>query len=669
LTDGPAARAESLRRAIDYHNYRYYVLDDPEIPDAEYDRLLRELQALEAEHPELVTPDSPTQRVGAEPLDAFAEVEHRVPMLSLENALSEEEMRAFDRRVRERLGRETATYVGEPKLDGLAISLLYEQGVLRRGATRGDGRRGEDVTLQVRTIRSIPLRLQGEGWPEVLEVRGEVFMPREGLEAINARALAEGGKIFANPRNAAAGSLRQLDPRVTAERPLEMFCYGFGIVEGGRLADTQSGSLALLKDWGLRISPELRVLEGVEPCIAYHREIEGRRARLAYDIDGVVLKLDSLADQEAMGFVSRAPRWAVAYKFPPQEELTRVLDIQVQVGRTGALTPVARLEPVQVAGVTVTNATLHNEDEIRRKDIRIGDTVIVRRAGDVIPQVMAVVRDRRPSDAREFVMPTSCPICGSDVIRGEGEAASRCTGGLFCPAQRKETIKHFASRRAMDIEGLGDKLVDQLVDRDLVENPADLYRLNQETLAGLERMGEKSAVNLIDALSRSRQTTLARFLFALGIREVGEATAQALASHFGDMEALAEASEEELTEVPDVGPVVAAQIHTFFRQAHNREVIQGLLAAGVTWPAVERRPAVKQVLAAKTFVITGTLSRPRDEIKAELQAAGAKVTGSVSAKTDYLVAGDDPGSKLAKARELGVRVVTEEELARLLGGD
>jgi DNA ligase (NAD+) len=669
LTDGPAARAESLRRAIDYHNYRYYVLDDPEIPDAEYDRLLRELQALEAERPELVTPDSPTQRVGAEPLDAFAEVEHRVPMLSLENALSEEEMRAFDRRVRERLGRETATYVGEPKLDGLAISLLYEQGVLRRGATRGDGRRGEDVTLQVRTIRSIPLRLQGEGWPEVLEVRGEVFMPREGLEAINARALAEGGKIFANPRNAAAGSLRQLDPRVTAERLLEMFCYGFGIVEGGRLADTQSGSLALLKDWGLRISPELRVLEGVEPCIAYHREIEGRRARLAYDIDGVVLKLDSLADQEAMGFVSRAPRWAVAYKFPPQEELTRVLDIQVQVGRTGALTPVARLEPVQVAGVTVTNATLHNEDEIRRKDIRIGDTVIVRRAGDVIPQVMAVVRDRRPSDAREFVMPTSCPICGSDVIRGEGEAASRCTGGLFCPAQRKETIKHFASRRAMDIEGLGDKLVDQLVDRDLVENPADLYRLKQETLADLERMGEKSAVNLIDALSRSRQTTLARFLFALGIREVGEATAQALASHFGDMEALAEASEEELTEVPDVGPVVAAQIHTFFRQAHNREVIQGLLAAGVTWPAVERRPAGKQVLAAKTFVITGTLSRPRDEIKAELQAAGAKVTGSVSAKTDYLVAGDDPGSKLAKARELGVRVVTEEELARLLGGD
>lgn len=669
MTDDPAARAETLRRAIDYHNYRYYVLDDPEIPDAEYDRLLRELQALEAEHPELVTPDSPTQRVGAEPLEAFAEVEHRVPMLSLENALTEEEMRAFDRRVRERLGRETAIYVGEPKLDGLAISLVYERGVLHQGATRGDGRRGEDVTLQVRTIRSIPLRLQGDGWPEVLEVRGEVFLPRGGFEAINTRALAEGGKTFANPRNAAAGSLRQLDPRVTAERPLEMFCYGFGIVEGGRLADTQSGSLALLKGWGLRISPELRVLEGVDACVAYHREIEGRRARLAYDIDGVVLKLDSLADQETMGFVSRAPRWAVACKFPPQEELTRVIDIQVQVGRTGALTPVARLEPVQVAGVSVTNATLHNEDEIRRKDIRIGDTVIVRRAGDVIPQVMGVVRDRRPSDAREFVMPTSCPICGSDVIRGEGEAASRCTGGLFCPAQRKETIRHFASRRAMDIEGLGDKLVDQLVDRHLVDNPVDLYSLDQETLAGLERMGEKSAANLIEALSRSRQTTLARFLFGLGIREVGEATAQALASHFGDLECLAEASEEELTEVPDVGPVVAAQIHAFFRQAHNREVIQGLQAAGVTWPPVNRRPTVKRLLAGKTLVITGTLSRPRDEIKEALQAAGAKVTGSVSAKTDYLVAGEDPGSKLAKARELGVRVVTEEELAGLLGGD
>jgi DNA ligase (NAD+) len=448
-----------------------------------------------------------------------------------------------------------------------------------------------------------------------------------------------------------------------------MFCYGFGVIEGGQLADTQSGSLALLKQWGLRISPELRVLEGVDACIAYHREIEGRRAGLAYDIDGVVFKLDSLAEQETMGFVSRAPRWAVAYKFPPQEELTRILDIQVQVGRTGALTPVARLEPVQVAGVTVTNATLHNEDEIRRKDIRVGDTVVVRRAGDVIPQVMGVLLDRRPPDAREFVMPSSCPICGSDVIRGEGEAASRCTGGLFCPAQRKETLKHFASRRAMDIEGLGDKLVDQLVDRDLVGNPTDLYRLDQETLAGLERMGAKSAANLIDALRCSRQTTLARFLFALGIREVGGATAQALAAHFGDLEALAEASEEELTEVPDVGPVVAAQIRAFFRQAHNREVIQGLLAAGVTWPPVERRPAVKQVLAGKTFVITGTLSRSRDEIKAELQAAGAKVTGSVSAKTDYLVAGEDTGSKLAKARELGVRVVTEAELAGLLGGE
>ncbi|MGA7979316.1 MAG: NAD-dependent DNA ligase LigA [Chromatiaceae bacterium] len=664
----PAARAESLRRAIDHHNYRYYVLDDPEIPDAEYDRLLRQLQELEAEHPELITPDSPTQRVGAQPLDVFAEVEHRLPMLSLENALSEEEMRAFDRRVRERLGRDTATYVGEPKLDGLAISLIYERGVLRQGATRGDGRRGEDVTLQVRTIRSIPLRLQGGEWPALLEVRGEVFLPRAGFEAINARALAEGGKTFANPRNAAAGSLRQLDPRVTAERPLEMFCYGFGVVEGGRLADTQSASLALLKGWGLRVSPELLVLEGVDACITYHKEIGERRDRLAYDIDGVVFKLDSLAEQDALGFVSRAPRWAIAYKFPPEEELTRVLDIHVQVGRTGALTPVARLEPVQVAGVTVTNATLHNEDEIRRKDVRIGDTVIVRRAGDVIPQVMGVVRERRPPDAREFVMPLRCPICGSDVMRSEGEAASRCTGGLFCPAQRKETIKHFASRRAMDIEGLGDKLVDQLVERGLVASPADLYGLDPEALAGLDRMGQKSSANLIEALARSRETTLSRFLYALGIREVGEATAGALASHFGTLEAVAQATEDELVQVRDVGPVVAAQIHAFFRQPHNREIIDRLQAAGVTWPALQERPADRRPLAGKTFVITGTLSRPRDAIKQDLQAAGAKVTGSVSAKTDYLLAGEDSGSKLAKAQELGVKVVTEENLAVFLHG-
>jgi DNA ligase (NAD+) len=660
------ARAEQLRRELHHHNYLYYVLDAPEVPDAEYDRLLRELEALENRYPELITPDSPTQRVGGEPLDAFAEVEHRVPMLSLENALDEAEMRAFDRRVRERLGREEVAYVAEPKLDGLAISLTYRDGLLERAATRGDGRRGEDVTVQVRTIRSVPLRLAGDGWPALIEVRGEVFMTRSGFERLNARAAEEGGKSFANPRNAAAGSLRQLDPRITAVRPLEMICYGFGLVEGDALADTQSGVLERLRGFGLRTSPLLRVVRGAEGCIAYHREIAEVRDRLDYDIDGVVLKVDALADQEALGYVSRAPRWAVAYKFPPQEEITRVVDIQVQVGRTGALTPVARLEPVQVAGVTVTNATLHNEDEVRRKDVRIGDSVIVRRAGDVIPQIMGVVIDRRPPDARVFEMPARCPVCGSDVVRAEGEAASRCSGGLFCAAQRKETIRHFASRRAMDIEGLGDKLVEQLVERELVKSPADLYRLDSESLAGLERMGAKSAQNLVEALERSRETTLPRFLYALGIREVGEATAQALARHFGTLEALEQASEEALTAVPDVGPVVAAQVHTFFRQPHNREVIDALRAAGVQWPDLEPAEPARQPLAGKTFVITGTLSRPRDQIKDELTALGAKVAGSVSKRTDYLLAGDDAGSKLDKAKSLGVTVIDEVALAGLV---
>lgn len=662
------ARAESLRQALHYHNYRYYVLDDPEIPDAEYDRLMRELQALEAEYPELITPDSPTQRVGGQPLEGFAEVEHRLPMLSLENALDEAELRAFDRRVRERLGRELVAYLAEPKFDGLAINLTYEQGRLVQAATRGDGRRGEDVTAQVRTIRSVPLRLQGEGWPELIEVRGEVVLPRAGFEALNARARAEGGKTFANPRNAAAGSLRQLDPRVTATRPLEMLCYGFGLIEGGRLADTQSGSLGLLRAWGLRTSAHLRLVQGAEGAIAYHREIGALRDRLDYDIDGVVLKVDSLADQERLGFVSRAPRWAVAYKFPPQEEITRVLDIQVQVGRTGVLTPVARLEPVQVAGVTVTNATLHNEDEVRRKDVHVGDSVIVRRAGDVIPQIMGVIAERRPPDARPFVMPRHCPVCGSEVIRVEGEVASRCSGGLYCPAQRKETLRHFASRRAMDIEGLGEKLVDQLVERGLVRTPADLYALDEDTLAGLDRMGGKSAANLVEALARSRATTLPRFLYALGIPQVGEATAQSLAQHFGTLEAIMAAAPEALTEVPDVGPVVAAEVHAFFRQPHNREVIDGLRAAGVAWPEVVRPPAERQPLAGKTFVITGTLSRPRDAIKDELLALGAKVAGSVSKKTDYLIAGADSGSKLEKAQALGVPVLDEDALAKLIGG-
>ncbi|MCG6862201.1 MAG: NAD-dependent DNA ligase LigA [Chromatiaceae bacterium] len=740
------SRVEALRRRIDHHNYRYYVLDDPEIPDAEYDRLFRQLQELEARFPDLVTPESPTQRVGARPLEGFAEVEHLVPMLSLENAFDEAEMRAFDRRVRERLGRDRIRYLGEPKLDGLAIGLTFETGLLRRAATRGDGRRGEDVTAQVRTIRSVPLRLQGEGWPALVEVRGEVFLPKAGFEAINARAREEGGKTFANPRNAAAGSLRQLDPGVTAQRPLDLFCYGFGAVQDGTLPPTHSESLALLKSWGLRTSPELRVLEGVGASIAYHEEIKSRRDALGYDIDGVVFKVDSLADQEALGFVSRAPRWAIAYKFPAQEELTTVEAVVFNVGRTGAVTPMARLKPVFVGGATVSNATLHNMDEVRRKDVRAGDTVFVRRAGDVIPEVVRVLPERRPEGAVPVELPSTCPECGSLVIKPEGEAVARCTGGLYCPAQRKEAIWHFASRRAMDIEGLGEELIEQLVGKGLLEDPAGIYGLaaKADRLIALERMGEKSVANLLEAIERSKSTTLARFILALGIREVGEATAQALADAFPDLERLMSARVEDLVQqrgvkgvgpktaqaihdffeenpqlaadgeladwlvaqkipgvnpavaaaltalfgdldalraarldelenrreslVPGVGEAVAEQIVSFFAEPHNRDVIRKLLDAGIHWetPAVSVAAPERSPLAGKTVVITGTLSRPREEIRAELQAHGAKVTGSVSKKTDYLVAGIDPGSKLTKARELGVAVVDEEGLAGLL---
>ena len=660
-------RVRALREEIRYHNRQYYVLDDPKIPDAEYDQLVRELQALEAAHPQLVTPDSPTQRVGAEPLEGFAEVEHQVPMLSLDNVFADAEFADFDRRVRERLRVGEVCYAAEPKVDGLAISLVYQDGLLVQGATRGDGRRGEDVTLGVRTVRSIPLRLTGKGYPRRLEVRGEIYMPRSGFEALNERARASGGKTFANPRNAAAGSLRQLDPRITATRRLAMFCYGFGQVEGGELPDTHSGVMTRLTEWGLRVSPELATVRGPESCLTYYRKLEQRRDSLDYDIDGAVFKVDQLAQQQELGFVSRAPRWAVAFKFPAQEQLTRILDIGVQVGRTGALTPVARLEPVNVAGATVTNATLHNEDEIRRKDIRIGDTVIVRRAGDVIPQVMGVVLERRPVHTREFHMPQRCPECDSEVLRVEGEAVSRCTGGLYCPAQRKQAIRHFASRRAMDIEGLGDKLVDQLVDKGLVSSPADLYRLRAETLAELERMGEKSAANLLEALSGSKRTSLARFLYALGIREVGEATAQSLARYFGDLGPLMRADQEALQQVPDVGPVVATHIASFFRQPHNREVIEALLDAGVSWQVIESEATSSRPLAGKTFVLTGTLSRSRDEVKGELEALGAKVSGSVSRKTSYVVAGVDPGSKLAKAQELGVEILDEDALQGMLG--
>ncbi|MCF6281576.1 MAG: NAD-dependent DNA ligase LigA [Candidatus Polarisedimenticolaceae bacterium] len=661
------AEAESLRKEIEYHNRRYYALDDPEITDIAYDQLLRQLQALEAQYPELLTPDSPTQRVGAKPLDAFAEVVHPVPMLSLDNAFDQQEFANFDRRVRERLElTDEVSYIVEPKLDGLAISLLYEEGQLVRGATRGDGNVGEDVTQNIRTIPTIPLCLTGSGWPKRLEVRGEIYMPKAGFNRLNERARQRGEKSFANPRNAAAGSLRQLDSKIAAGRPLAIYCYGFGLVEGGRLGKSHSESMALLEGWGLRISPELEKVSGIASCHNYYQQMAKRRDGLDYDIDGVVYKVDDLQQQQHLGFVSRAPRWAIAWKFPALEEMTQLLDVDFQVGRTGALTPVARLEPVQVAGVIVSNATLHNMDEIQRKDVRIGDTVIVRRAGDVIPEVVRSVPAKRPADAKEISLPKQCPECGSEVIRLEDEAVARCSGGLFCPAQRKEAIKHFASRKALDIEGLGDKLVDQLIDRALIHTPADLFTLTLEQFADLDRMAEKSAQNLLKALEKSRQTTLPRFLFSLGIREVGEATARSLALYFGGIEPLQLADLDKLQTVSDVGPIVAEHIIAFFRQPHNIEVIDALIEAGIQWPAIEQIAADQQPLADKIFVLTGSLSRPRSVIKEQLQALGAKVAGSVSKKTDYVVAGEDAGSKLAKAEKLGIEVLDEAALEVLL---
>lgn len=660
------ARVERLHREIEYHNRQYYVLDDPKIPDAEYDRLMRELQEIERRHPELLSPDSPSQKVGGEPLESFAEVTHRLPMLSLDNAFSDEDLAAFDQRLRERLGIEVIQYSAEPKLDGLAISLLYRHGVLVQAATRGDGLRGEDVTQQVRTIRTLPLRLLGAGYPELLEVRGEVFMPRAGFEAMNARAQRSGDKIFANPRNAAAGSLRQLDPRITAGRPLDLYCYGLGIIEGGELDDSQGAAMQRLADWGLRISPELRLVQGFDGCLAYYRDIGRRRDQLPYDIDGVVFKVDRFDQQQRLGFVSRAPRWAIAHKFPAQEEITQVEAVEFQVGRTGALTPVARLKPVSVGGVRVSNASLHNMDEIGRLDLRLGDSVIVRRAGDVIPEILRVLPERRPPEATLVELPARCPMCDSDIIKPEGEAVARCTGGLYCPAQLKETIRHFASRRAMDIEGLGEKLVGQLVDRGLIKSPADIYSLDLATLAGLERMGEKSARNLLDAIQASKQPGLARFLYALGIREVGEATALALARYFGGIEGLQQADEAQLQQVPDVGPVVAAHVYRFFRQPHNLEVIERLLAAGLSWPPPPPGNQTALPFTGLTFVITGTLDRPREEIKGRLEALGAKVSGSLSKKTSYLLAGAEPGSKVDKARELGVEILDQAGLEALL---
>ena len=664
-------KAEALRERIRYHNHLYHALDAPEIPDSEYDRMLRELQSLEAEYPSIVTADSPTQRVGAEPMSAFNTVEHQLPMLSLDNAFSEQELSDFHRRVTERLDlgiEEDLAYAAEPKLDGAAVSLLFERGSLVRGATRGDGTRGEDITHNVRTIESVPLRLLGRGYPTALEVRGEVFMPRAGFAEFNARALEKGEKTFVNPRNAAAGSLRQLDPKLTAERPLDIYVYSVGRVEDGNLPGLHSEILSLLQEWGFKVCPERRVVNGIAGCLEYYAEIGERRDRLSYDIDGVVYKVDRIDYQQSLGFVSRAPRWAIAHKFPAQEEMTVIENVEFQVGRTGAVTPVARLKPVFVGGVTVSNATLHNMDELERKDVRVGDTVIVRRAGDVIPEVVQAVMSERPKRTRRVKLPKKCPVCGSAVARLEGEAVARCTGGLFCAAQRSEALKHFVSRRALDIDGLGAKLIEQLVEIDRVKTPADIYALTKDELVELERMGEKSAENLLAAIEKSKKTSLSRFLYGLGIREVGEATAAALTSHYGKLDAIVSADAEDLEQVPDVGPIVASRIRDFFAEKHNLEVVERLVEAGVTWSEFEPSPKpAAGPLAGKTFVLTGTLSNmTRDEAKERLQALGAKVTASVSKNTDYLVYGDKSGSKLTKAQNLNITTVDEGGLEKLL---
>ncbi len=656
-----------LQKELARLEHAYYVLDQPLVPDAEYDRLYRELLDLETHQPEWVTPDSLSQRVGGAPLKEFMEVKHSVPMLSLNNAFEESELIGFDRRCREGLGLDRVEYACELKFDGLAISLRYENGILVQAATRGDGASGEDVTSNIRTIRAIPLKLQGSDWPSVIEVRGEVFMLRTDFEKINKIAAGNGEKEFANPRNAAAGSLRQLDSKITARRPLTFFAYGLGALEPSQwLPSTHSGLLTQYEALGLPVCRERIVVNSLEGLMKFYTEIAAKRPQLPYEIDGVVYKVNSFSEQQQLGYVSRAPRFAIAHKYPAQEEITTVLGIDVQVGRTGAITPVARLAPVLVGGVTVTNATLHNEDEVRRKDVRIGDTVVVRRAGDVIPEVVSVVLDRRPADAYAFIMPTRCPVCESHIERLSDEAVARCSGGLFCAAQRKQALLHFAQRRAMDIEGLGDKIVDQLVDLNLVRTPADLYRLGFTALVNMERMGEKSADNLLQAIAQSKKTTLARFIFGLGIRHVGESTAKDLARHFGDVHALMDAQMDELLMVNDVGPVVADSIVSFMSEPHNREVIEQLLASGIEFQLEERSASVD--LSGKTFVLTGTLpTLSRDQAKELLEAAGAKVAGSVSQKTSFVVAGTEAGSKLDKATELGIPILDEAALLKLLG--
>ena len=655
---------DKLRQDLRRYEYEYHVLDNPTIPDAEYDRLFHQLKALEAAHPELITADSPTQRVGAKPLSGFAQIRHEIPMLSLDNAFSDEEFYAFVKRIEDRLIRlpDPLTFCCEPKLDGLAVSILYVNGVLTQAATRGDGTTGEDITANIRTIRNIPLQLLMDNPPARLEVRGEVFMPHEGFERLNQQALEKGEKTFANPRNAAAGSLRQLDPKITSKRPLVLNAYGIGIAEGVDLPNTHYDRLQWLKSIGIPVNPEIRLCNGTDEVLDFYRDIQNKRSSLGYDIDGTVLKINDIALQEKLGFISKAPRWAIAYKFPAQEELTRLNDVEFQVGRTGAITPVAKLEPVFVAGVTVSNATLHNGDEIERLDIAIGDTVVIRRAGDVIPQIIGVLHDRRPADARPIVFPETCPVCDSAIVRIEGEAVARCTGGLFCAAQRKEALKHFVSRKAMDIDGVGGKLIEQLVDRELIHTPADLFKLDLTTLTRLERMGAKSAENALASLEKAKNTTLARFIFALGIREVGEATALNLANHFKTLEALQNADLEALQQVPDVGEVVANRILAFWHEPHNVAVVNDLIAQGVHWDDVEVKEVGENLFKGKTVVLTGTLTQMgRNEAKALLQDMGAKVSGSVSAKTDFVIAGDAAGSKLTKAQELGVTVLTEEE--------
>ncbi|MCW9051730.1 MAG: NAD-dependent DNA ligase LigA [Motiliproteus sp.] len=666
----PQHEVQKLRAVLQQHNHRYYVLDEPSIPDAEYDRLFQRLKQLETQNPELITADSPTQRVGGEPLQGFTQISHQMPMLSLDNAFNETDMGEFDRRVRDRLGlSETAEieYACEPKLDGIAVSLLYRDGVLERGATRGDGTTGEDISLNVRTIPSIPLKLLGDDWPSLLEVRGEIYMTKAGFEQLNQRALEADEKAFVNPRNAAAGSLRQLDPRITAQRPLEMCAYSVGVVDGGELPGNHVDILRRLNHWGLKINPEMAAVSGMPHCLEYYQRLAEKRNSLPYEIDGIVFKVNDLSQQQQLGFVSRAPRWAIAHKFPAQEELTELLDVEFQVGRTGAVTPVARLRPVFVGGVTVSNATLHNMDEVERLDVRVGDWVIVRRAGDVIPQVVRVVMDKRPEGARAVVLPKHCPVCGAQVERDEDEAAARCSGGLSCDAQRKEAIKHYASRKAMDIDGLGDKLVEMLVDNGQIQQIADLYKLEHARVAGLERMGDKSAENLLQAIEASKETVLPRFIYGLGIREVGEATAKSLVRFFGTLEAVREADEELLQQVPDVGPIVARHISVFFQQPHNLESVDALIAAGVRWPEEQPKEAAAQPLLGKTYVLTGTLeSLGRSEAKERLEALGAKVSGSVSKKTDCVVAGPGAGSKLAKAQTLEIPVIDEAGLLALL---